>query len=573
MCGITGIISHDIKKTGPLLEILLQAMQHRGPDGAGILLDGQIQRKRKITELNFKVRQSKIGLGHVRLAITSAAETTTGIQPFQSRDKKITLLHNGEIYNFRELKQEIGEQSLFQTDSDSEVIIRLIEKNYNGNLLSTVTQIIPFLDGVFALAITDNKQIVIARDRIGVRQIYYYNGPDFIAFASERKPLMAVSNQWTHIRRLLPGQIAQLSEDSFKCKSFWQFDQLKSSSVVKEQTEAIKIYKQAIEASVAKRVRGRRRVGIIFSGGVDSLLVAYLVKKLGTPYTCYTAGLSPGSGDIDWSVQLAEKYGIPLKIKKLTKEKIKRLLPNIIKDIEDYSFNQVEVAVPIYAAVRMAQEEGERVLLTGQGADELFGGYPWYSKIVDQEGYEEFVARSFEDMTLLYKECLEREDKIAMAHSIELRVPFLDPEVIKAAFAIDPQLKIKKGGDRLAKRIHRYYCTSIGITEEVALRVKEAAQHGANVHTVFLELAAEDGLTKEKMDEAGYDINANGTEILGSSSRYGYRYGQTHLWEPLKHVQYYLDSLAEKQNLMNSKAKAHWQKVTNQLQKNKRAEI
>jgi asparagine synthase (glutamine-hydrolysing) len=240
---------------------------------------------------------------------------------------------------------------------------------------------------------------------------------------------------------------------------------------------------------------------------------------------------------------------------------MKNLIPYIIRDIEDYSLNQVEVALPIYASVRMAQEAGERVILTGQGADELFGGYPWYPTIVDREGYDTFVKRSWEDTFLLYKECLEREDKIAMAHSLELRVPFLDPEVIKIAFSIDPELKIRKGGDSQGKRIHREYSQSIGIPDEIAYREKEAAQHGANIHNTMEEIAENCGLSAELMEEVGYDPERTVTEKLGSSSRYGFRYGQQNLWKPLPHVQFYLDSVAARQGMLSPPARVYWELI------------
>jgi asparagine synthase (glutamine-hydrolysing) len=249
----------------------------------------------------------------------------------------------------------------------------------------------------------------------------------------------------------------------------------------------------------------------------------------------------------------------------LTPDEVEKLIPDIIRDIEDHSMNQVEVAVPIYVANRMAQEAGERVLLTGQGADELFGGYPWYGRVAEADGFDTFVQRSWEDMCLLYKECLEREDKITMAHSMELRVPFLDPEVIQAAFHISPELKVNKGADPLGKRIHREYCCSVGIPDDISNRVKEAAQHGANVHDTLLELAALRAPSETALAAAGYDADVSVIEKLGSSSRYGYRYGDEKMWKPATQLQFYLDSEAARLGLLPPVAQAHWQAVSEKL--------
>jgi asparagine synthase (glutamine-hydrolysing) len=294
---------------------------------------------------------------------------------------------------------------------------------------------------------------------------------------------------------------------------------------------------------------------------VDSVLIAHLIQEMGMPFTCYAAGRDTDAPDLAWAEETAKEFGFPIQTASLSLGDIENLIPEIIRDIEDYSLNQVEVAVPIYAAVRMAQEAGERVILNGQGADELFGGYAWYSTIVEQEGYDNFVQRSWEDACLLYKECLEREDKIAMAHSIELRVPFLDPEVFRVAFTIAPELKITNGDDALRKFVHREYCRRLGIPGKVANRSKEAAQHGANVHDAFEELAEKSGLTEELMNDIGYDPEKTVTEKLGSSSRYGFRYGDHDLWKPLPQVQFYLDSIAHRLNLLAPAARIHIEQV------------
>ena len=220
----------------------------------------------------------------------------------------------------------------------------------------------------------------------------------------------------------------------------------------------------------------------------------------------------------------------------------------------------------MYIANRTAQEHGEQVVMTGQGPDEIFGGYPWYPKIVDQEGYDSFEKYSWEDTLLGYKETFERENKIATAHGLEMSVPYVDPEVIKVAFSISPELKIKRGNDRIQKRLHREYGVSIGIPQEIAFREKEAAQHGANVHGAFEELANMTGVTEAMLEDAGYNPSVSVSEKLGSSSRYGFRYGDHHLWKPLSHVQYYLDSIAADLNLLPAEARYQWEKVTGRLQ-------
>jgi asparagine synthase (glutamine-hydrolysing) len=531
---------------------MLEAQHHRGPDGAGVVVGRTCQRAKSLDELDFEGLKGTVGLGHVRLAITGGAE---GVQPFQSADGRLSVLHNGEIYNFRELWSSVMGDEPLETGSDSEALCRLLEREYRGDLASAMERLLPQLDGVYALAVTDGTTTVIARDRVGVRQLYYSFSEGVTAFASEKKPLIALLGSDADIHRLLPGRMLIIEPASRQVRVFWRPEKLKTDTLVTDPNEAIHKYGRALGEAVRKRVHDRKRVGIIYSGGIDSFLIAHIVHKLGVPFTCYVAGREEGSSDVDWAVRTAEASSFPLEVKRLSADDIDGMIPEVIETIEDHSLNQVEVAIPVFAAIRMAQEAGERVVLTGQGADELFGGYPWYPTIVDREGYDSFVERSWEDAFLLYKECLEREDKIAMAHSIELRVPYLDPEVIRCAFSIAPHHKIKKGKDTLGKRIHRAVSVVLGVPKDIAFRLKEAAQHGANVHDAFEELADRHGYTAKLLESVGYDPDVSVTEKLGSSSRYGYKYGDEFLWEPLPQVQYYLDTQAAHVGLLTGDAK------------------
>jgi asparagine synthase (glutamine-hydrolysing) len=494
------------------------------------------------------------------------------MQPFQSRDGHLSLLHNGEVYNHRELATELDDAPL-TTGSDSEVVMRLLEQEYEGHLEKAVRKVLPRLDGVYALAVTDQSQTVLARDPVGVRQLYYYSAPGILAFASERKPLVALGGWDVKIKRLFPGHILVANRNMYRIEQFHRLSDLRKPRRIQQLEPALEAYRDVIEKAVAKRLEGRSRVGIIYSGGVDSVLIAHLAKQMNVPFTCYTAARNGEAPDLEWARRTARELGFRLHTTVLSQDEIEALIPDIIRDIEDHSMNQVEVAIPIYAAVRAAQEAGERVVLTGQGADELFGGYPWYPTIVDREGYSEFERRSWEDMCLLYRECLEREDKITMAHSLELRVPYLDPAVIGLAFSLAPSLKIRSGQDTLGKYLHRECALQMGIPHEIAYRVKEAAQHGANVHGAMLDMAHRAGLDEQRLRLAEYDPDRSVPEKLGSSSRYGYRYGREDLWKPLPQVQFYLDAVADCVDVLPPRARTQYREVHRRLPEDARPEV
>lgn len=185
MCGIAGIVCREDSELGAPLKRMLGSMHHRGPDGAGFTIGDNLERRDSFDHLIFRNRRGRTALGHVRLAITGEA---AALQPFQTRDRRLSLLHNGEIYNYRELCSELGESGSAFKGSDSEVILRFLEREYRGNLPEAVLRILPRLDGVYALAITDHQQTVVVRDRIGVRQLYFCQKDGEVGFASEKKP-------------------------------------------------------------------------------------------------------------------------------------------------------------------------------------------------------------------------------------------------------------------------------------------------------------------------------------------------------------------------------------------------
>ncbi|MDQ3727622.1 MAG: hypothetical protein M3307_05235, partial [Thermoproteota archaeon] len=175
MCGIAGILSKKGENVVPLVGSMLHCMVNRGPDGAGLIADNHIVKSNSISamKLDFQKVSGKSALGHTRLAIVGG---TCGAQPFSSCDGRIILEHNGEIYNYKKIRERLAKRHKFATTTDSEVIVHLIEDHLRKNsLLGAIKRTVAELDGVYALAIQDKKtgETVLVRDRIGVRQLYY----------------------------------------------------------------------------------------------------------------------------------------------------------------------------------------------------------------------------------------------------------------------------------------------------------------------------------------------------------------------------------------------------------------
>jgi asparagine synthase (glutamine-hydrolysing) len=552
MCGIGGIVSKKGENVTPLVAAMLTQMRNRGPDGVGIAADSRIIQSDSVDGLQCSEIRGSSVLGHARLAIVGG---TCGSQPFRSCDGKLVVEHNGEIYNYKDIRKRLEKHHNFRTNTDSEVIVHLLEDHYNsngGNLLDAIKKTVAELDGIYALAIRDemNGTFALVRDRLGVRQLYYGENDDFIAFASEKKPLWSIGIR-EPTKRVMPGYAVLIPPtgriSSFKIAeltTLQSLEQLETRIQYKTMNAAVNAYRKALIKSMEKRTQDFKRIGIVFSGGIDSVLVAHLAKRMVPEVVCYTCGIK-GSNDIDYSRQIAKKLDLDLQVNELTEDEVEQLIPEIIHVIEENNAGQVEVAIPVFGAVKKTHEQGIRVMLTGQGADELFGGYPWYAKIADKDGYQKMQSYMIEDLLLLYKETLEREDKISMAKSIELREPFLDIDLIKTTLKIDPRLNVKGGDDILGKRVHRELALSLGIPREIAYRIKEAAQHGSGIHAAIDRIARKNGVDESAIPKK-YLEGLAAREKIGSSQRYGHLFESHKIWTADPHVQMYLDNISEK---------------------------
>ena len=544
MCGIGGLISLDSTNVIPLSKSMMISMNKRGPDGTGLFIDNKVYKYESPEKIICNNLNTRLVLGHNRLAIVGDRNY---IQPFQSCDGKIVMEHNGEIYNYKNLKERLKKDHKFISNTDSEVVVHLLERYYKEtgytDLLTAIKKTVANLDGIYALAIKDRNEdkIYLVRDRLGIRQIYYGQNDKVIGFASERKGLWQIGIKEPTLS-LLPGHCVVLS-DRISSPIRISDPPINSNNAVMHSNleDAIGSYKTALYNSIKKRCQDLSKIGIIFSGGIDSVLIAKITKELVPNVTCYTSGIA-GSNDIRFSKVIADELDLDLKINELDVEDIESMLPTILNVIETNNSTQVEVSIPIFAALNLAAKDGLRVVFTGQGADELFGGYPWYAKIVSKYGYSKLKEYMLQDLLLLHKETLEREDKIAMAYSLEMREPFLDSDVVKTATSINMNLNIINNNDIFGKRVHRELARQIGIPKYIAYREKQAAQHGAGIHGILTKIAEKNGFNKKMVNEE-YLTNLSKREKLGSSERYGYLFDEKTSWNFAPWVQLYLDKL------------------------------
>jgi asparagine synthase (glutamine-hydrolysing) len=549
MCGIVGILSKTGENVVPLVESMLSCIACRGPDGAAITSGEQTVQTDSVSDLRkHPMSDSSTALGHVRLAIVGG---TCGQQPFRSCDGRFIVEHNGEIYNYKKLRNRLESSHRLVSQTDSEVIAHIFEDNYakTRDLQDAIKKTVSELDGVYAIVIRDEEtgEIALVRDVMGVRQLYYGQNSQLVAFASERKALWKIGLKEPTLR-IHPGSVLIIMPDG----SFGEQQKVIKNPVSNQKiryktlSSAIEAYKRALVSSMRKRTQDFDRIGIIFSGGIDSVIIAWLAKKMVREVICYTGGVE-GSSDIAFARKIAKRLNLKLRVNELTHNEVEEMIPEVINTIEHTNAGQVEVAIPVYAAVKLAHEDGIKVMFSGQAADELFGGYSWYSTIVrDGGGYAGLRHYMNEDIQLLYKETLEREDKITMAHSIEMREPFLDLKLIRLSMKIDLRLNVKGVSDAFGKHVHRKLAQELGIPRDIAYRSKEAAQHGSGIHQVIDLIARKHGFDESTISAKYLDL-LESRERVGSSQRYGYLFEneKKKMWIAEPHVQMYLDSISK----------------------------
>jgi len=510
MSSICGHFVNNNKIKSTDIYDMLKKMEHRGPDTHGVYLDGRLVKVDDVDELKEDLsNESHIALGHSRLRIVGSEKMT---QPYISCDRKLALIHNGEIYNYQKLRTLLYKQHEIKTSSDSEIIVHLLEEVYQGDLLDATKKIIGLLDGTYSLAVTDGESIVVARDPIGKTPLYYITNGNVTYFASEKKALW---NGKDTPKRLNPGDILNIDNSGVEVSEGFhlQFPQID----IVDFRDAVEIYKDALIKSVKKRLTGltESQIGVIFSGGIDSVLISKLLQREGKNIICYCTGTEE-SGDIIAARSVAKDLGLELKTTIITEAMVEDILPEVIRNVEESGLLQVEVAIPMYLAAKLAAEDDIRVMFTGQAADELFAGYPWYKDVLNDFGYVRLHEKLWEDLILSYTDTLEREDKLTMSHSIELRAPYLDKYLIQIVMRMSPRLKIQDKNDNLRKTVHREAAVELGIPPYIAFRAKNPAQSGSGIHEIVEKIA------KRHISGIDHDlVNKNINRDKGSIYRYG----------------------------------------------------
>jgi asparagine synthase (glutamine-hydrolysing) len=487
-------------------------------------------------------------LGQVSFATREQGSEGPGF----NHNGNLSVLYEGNLYNSENLRLGLASKQKSAKGNVAEIVAYLLAERYQGDLVAVLKQVSPVLDGEFCLAASDGKQVVLMRDSAGLRPAFYAENNKLFAFASRKTALWEIGLR--NVRPLRAGMVASFGKDGIIIDEAYSLSKINIQVTITDLAEAVNSYCPLLKAAVEKRLHNVKRVAALVSGGVDSCLIAKLVSDMsamrGIDVTIYTAGVE-GATDIEYAERFAQELGLKHKVRRLSQDEIESYIPRVAAAVEERDLVQIEAGIGVYAAVEMASQDGHKVIFSGQGPDELWGGYTWYPQVIAKDGYDGLLQTMWGDLERADIETFDRENRIAMAHGVEKVFPYADIELVKLAISVSPQLKITSAEDRIGKHPHREAAKRLGLPAQYADRSKDAAQHGTGIHGTLDSIARKNGFTPELVEHVGYDSDEVSKEKLASSTRYGYLYAEKELWQLPQHVQFFFDWVAYRSNLLN----------------------
>ena len=464
MCGIAGCFG--VKDTETINK-MLDALPHRGPNDRGTHTFGNTV------------------FGHTRLSIVDVAK---GHQPILANNGRSGIICNGEIYNFKILREKLVNKYQFTTNSDTEVILHLYQEKG--------PECVKDLDGMFAFAIYHGEDFMLARDPIGIKPLYYGYVDGKLYFSSELGAMSLAKVQEVHE---FPAGYYFTPKEGFV--QYYQVPEIQDH-LLTDVDETCKIIRETFIRSVKKRLLADKEihVGSFCSGGIDSSLVAAIAADEIPHLHTFVVGMKDSKGiesdDLKASRVAAKHIGSTHHEWIFTEDDYYEALPTVINKLESYDPSLVRCAVPCYFTCKAAAEY-VTVVLTGEGADELFAGYH-YMKHYPEDMINKEGQRCIGN---LHNINLQRADRMGMLFSLELRVPFLDVEMVDLSMKIPPELKIKES-ERVGAKIEKWilreaFQDTNYLPDDILWRYKVQYTQGAGCESLG-ERLAESGVSEDE---------------------------------------------------------------------------
>ncbi len=432
----------------------------------GMVTDKQIIEEDDIGRLRNKIPFASAALGFAKSS-----------HPMEKATKTIglngaTAVLEGEVYK-----------------SAHELPAKVFTNQTKSEYKKSVREFVNKEEGDYALIVLEALRIVATRDPMGAQPLYYGENRNFVALASNRKTLwkLGIGDPKT----FPPGNIAEITQEGCKFSPVKTIAKTDPKSIGRG--EAAKVLQRMLGESVLRRVSGVKRIAVAFSGGLDSSILAALAKKCGADVELIHVSLENRS-ETEEAWKAAEELDLPMQVHLFKESDVEMVVSEVVELIEDSDPVKVSVGVPFYWTAQKSAQAGYRVLLAGQGADELFGGYKRYVTEYITEGDEKVRHKIYCDVINMHETNIERDKKICNFHNVELRLPFASFELAKFAISLPTELKFECKENSLRKLLLRQVAKNLGVSKSLADKPKKAVQYSTGVSNVLKKIANKRGL-------------------------------------------------------------------------------
>jgi len=451
----------------PSVVTMLKELAHRGVDAHGVATPSLATTAESIENMKIENLSSPVALGHNLSRIFPRDHP----QPVLGDD--FSFVFEGHLFPFSGAFEvnEVFEKLKLGPQRDAGSIIKELEGSY-----------------VFAVACPE--KVIAGRDVFGTNSLYYGENEKACAIASERKALWVLGIE--NVKSFPPGNLALISSKGIAFQPINTVKQPPLKSI--NMDTAAKTLQNLLLESTRKRVSDLKKVAVAFSGGLDSSIIAALAKICGIDVHLISVGLKDQT-EVKYAEATAERLDLPLYLETFTADHVEEILPKVLWLIEESNAVKASIAIPFYWTAEIASKMRCRVLLAGQGSDELFGGYHKYLGTYAQFGTTAVQNAMYHDVVSSYEKNFQRDTQVCSFHKVELRFPFVDREVVRFALGLPVSLKIKSTENHLRKRVLRRVAQNLELPQFIVDKPKKAIQYTTGVNKTLQRLARKESLT------------------------------------------------------------------------------
>jgi asparagine synthase (glutamine-hydrolysing) len=472
MGAIIAVVHREGEDASKAAVTMLKMLAHKSAKSFGIASPTTVRKAKTIASLQNKDIDSPVIVGHVFSQILPQDK------PQPTKLKNATLVFEGRIH------PKTAETS------DAEVAAKKLDQEESAE------ELVKEFDGGFAFAVAEQGKIVAGRDAVGIYPFYYGMNRSFVALASERKALWTIGIKT--VNSFPPGHVAYANEKGFRFQTVKTLTCAKAKQITME--TAVKRLQRYLQHSVKEKVSDLREVAVAFSGGLDSSIIAFLAKKSGVNVHLIYVSLE-NQPETKYAQEASEELNLPMHVSLYKEEDVAKTISKVLWLIEEPDLVKTSIGVPFYWTSEKAAEMKFNVLLAGQGADELFGGYRRYVDDYLRHDGEKVRRLIINDILKMYEINFERDFKICNFHNVDLRLPFATYPISKFATELPIELKLERKENGLRKLVLRQVAKNLGLPKFIVEKPKKAIQYATGVNKILKRLAAQQGLTAKEYVE------------------------------------------------------------------------